>query len=85
VRADPQRFALVMTDQTMPGMTGIFLATQVKDIRPDLPVILMTGFSMALRQDLIDAAGILQVLVKPTSIRSMGTAVHAALTLQLTH
>jgi len=85
VRADPQRFALVLTDQTMPGMTGIFLATQLRKIRPDLPIILMTGFSMALQPDVIDAAGILQVLMKPTNIRSMGVAVHAALTPQLTH
>jgi CheY-like chemotaxis protein len=69
----------------MPGMTGIFLATQLRKIRPDLPIILMTGFSMALQPDVIDAAGILQVLMKPTNIRSMGVAVHAALTPQLTH
>jgi PAS domain S-box-containing protein len=85
VRADPQRFALVLTDQTMPGMTGIFLATELRNIRPDLPIILMTGFSMALRPDQIDAAGILQVLIKPTSIHSMGVAVHAALAPQLSH
>jgi PAS domain S-box-containing protein len=80
VRADPQRFALVLTDQTMPGMTGIFLATQLKHIRPDLPVILMTGYSMALGSAQIDAAGVLQVLIKPASIHTMGVAVHAALT-----
>jgi PAS domain S-box-containing protein len=85
VRADPQRFALVLTDQTMPGMTGVFLATQLRLIRPELPVILMTGYSMALRQEQIDASGILQVLIKPTSIHSVAVAVHAALAPQLTH
>jgi CheY-like chemotaxis protein/two-component sensor histidine kinase len=85
VRADPQRFALVLTDQTMPEMTGIFLATQIRLIRPELPVILMTGFSIGLGQDQIDASGILQVLVKPMSIHSLGVAVHAALAPQLTH
>jgi len=85
VRADPLRFALVLTDQTMPGMTGIFLATQLRHIRPDLPVILMTGYSMALGPDQLDAAGISQVLAKPTSIHSMGVAVHVALAPQLTH
>jgi CheY-like chemotaxis protein len=43
VRADPERFALVLTDQTMPSMTGLLLATNVRQIRPDLPVIMMTG------------------------------------------
>jgi PAS domain S-box-containing protein len=85
VRADPQRFALVLTDQTMPGMTGISLASQLRLIRPELPVILMTGYSVGLGQDQIDASGILQVLIKPTSIRSLGIAVHAALAPQLTH
>jgi CheY-like chemotaxis protein len=85
VRADPQRFALVLTDQMMPGMTGIFLATQLRYIRPELPVILMTGYSSALGPDQIDTAGIFQVLIKPTSIHSMGVAVHAALVPQLAH
>jgi PAS domain S-box-containing protein len=85
VRADPHRFALVLTDQTMPGMTGVFLANQIRCIRPELPVILMTGYSMALGKDQIAASGVFQVLVKPTSIRSMGVAVHAALALQLAH
>jgi len=79
VRADPQRFALVLTDQTMPGMSGVFLATQIRQIRPELPVVLLTGYSLALGQDQIDAAGILQVLIKPMSIHSLAGAVHAAL------
>jgi PAS domain S-box-containing protein len=82
VRADPNRFALVLTDQTMPGMTGLFLATELRQIRPELPVILMTGYSLGLGPDQINAAGILQVLLKPTSIHSVGVAVHAALSLQ---
>jgi PAS domain S-box-containing protein len=84
VRADPQRFALVLTDQTMPGLSGIFLATELRRIRPGLPVILMTGFSMALRPEQIESAGIIQVLLKPTSIYSMGIAVHSALLSQNT-
>jgi len=45
VRADPQRFDLVLADEIMPAMTGTQLATAVHAIRPDLPVILMTGYS----------------------------------------
>ena len=44
-RADPDRFDVVITDQTMPGVTGLELATQMLRMRPDLPVILCTGYS----------------------------------------
>ena len=44
-RADPQRFDLVLADEMMPGMTGTELAAALHAIRPDLPVLLTTGFS----------------------------------------
>jgi len=46
LRADPKKFDLVLTDHTMPGLQGADLAEQLGDIRPDLPVILMTGLSV---------------------------------------
>jgi len=49
VRSDPRGFALVLTDQTMPGMTGLVLAMEVRLLRPDLPVILMTAYTRAHR------------------------------------
>ena len=79
VRADPSRFALVLTDQTMPGMTGLLLASQLRQIRPGLPVILMTGHAGSLTPERVEAAGVCQLLLKPTTIHSLGTAVHAAL------
>ena len=42
-RADPQRFAAVLSDETMPGMTGSQLTEKLLTIRPDIPVILMSG------------------------------------------
>jgi signal transduction histidine kinase/CheY-like chemotaxis protein len=44
-RADPQRFDLVLADEIMPGMTGTQLAAALHAIRPDLPILLMTGYS----------------------------------------
>jgi CheY-like chemotaxis protein len=79
VRADPQRFALVLTDLTMPETTGLQLASELLKIRPGLPIILMTGYSASLTPERVRAAGIRQLLLKPTSMRSLGTAVHAAL------
>ena len=44
-RAEPATFDLVITDHTMPSMLGAELAEQVGDLRPDLPVVLMTGLN----------------------------------------
>ena len=79
VRADPELFSLVVTDQTMPGKTGLLLASEIMQIRPGLPVILTTGYSAALTPERVEAAGIRQVLLKPTNMRSLASAVHAAL------
>jgi two-component system, cell cycle sensor histidine kinase and response regulator CckA len=83
--ADPQRFALVISDQTMPGMTGLLLANKLRQIRPDLPIILMTGHSPALTHERAQAAGIRQVLFKPTTSRLLGAAVHAVLSVPAPH
>jgi len=79
VRADPSRFALVITDQTMPGMTGLGLASQLLKIRPGLPILLMTGFSLIVTQETVRAAGIRQLLPKPISPHALASAIHAAL------
>jgi CheY-like chemotaxis protein len=79
VRASPTHFALIVTDQTMPGITGLSLATQIHRTMPVLPIILMTGFSASVTPERVDAAGVRQVLLKPTSVRALGEAVHAAI------
>lgn len=79
VRADPSRFALVITDQTMPMMTGLVLAAQLHEIQPKLAILLITGHSASLTRERIEAAGVYQLLFKPTGIHALGTAVHASL------
>ncbi len=80
VRADPHRFALVLTDQTMPSMTGLLLASNLREIRPGIPVIMMTGYTAPRMSERVAAAGIHNLLLKPITIHSLGVAVHAALT-----
>jgi signal transduction histidine kinase/ActR/RegA family two-component response regulator len=65
VRADPRRFDLVLTDEIMPEMTGRELAAEIRRIRPDLPVVLMSGFAGSIDSGRIRAAGIREVLHKP--------------------
>ena len=64
-RADPNRFDLVLTDEIMPEMTGTELAIALHEIRPDLPVILMTGYTGSIPSQRLKAAGIRDVLNKP--------------------
>lgn len=79
VRADPQRYALVLTDQTMPGMTGLVLAAQLQLIRPGLPIILTTGYIAALTPEQIKAAGICLVLHKPATLHALALGLRSAL------
>jgi signal transduction histidine kinase/CheY-like chemotaxis protein len=64
-RADPDRFDLVLTDELMPEMTGTELATALHEIRPDLPIILMTGHGGRVGPRELHATGIREVLKKP--------------------
>jgi len=77
--ADPTRFALVLTDQTMPGMTGLALSIRIKQIQPRLPVILMTGNNISITPEKLSDAGIASVLLKPFELLALGTAVQKAL------
>ena len=61
----PHRFDLVITDQMMPYLTGIEFSRQVKAIRPDIPIILLTGFSHALTPDQLQNASISEIAMKP--------------------
>jgi len=79
VSANPQRFALVLTDQVMPGMNGMTLAGLLLRIRPDLPILLMTGFTASLTAERVKAAGIRQLLLKPILRGTMASAIHVAL------
>ena len=79
VRADPDRFALVITDQTMPRMTGLMLARELQQIRPDIPIILTSGYPQSLTLQGIEAAGLRLLLLKPFTLQSLSATVHTAL------
>lgn len=62
---DPQAFNLILSDQTMPGMTGLEFAARIRAVRPDLPVVLATGHSTAITAETIQKSGVREVLMKP--------------------
>jgi CheY-like chemotaxis protein len=72
-------FDLVITDQTMPGMTGVMLAAELLKLRPDLPVILCTGYSESVSRETAQEVGIKEFLMKPLSKHEMAAAVRRAL------
>jgi two-component system cell cycle sensor histidine kinase/response regulator CckA len=65
VRADPSRFDVVITDQSMPRMTGLQLAQRLRQVRTDLPVILYTGHGEGLSSDEVEAARLCALVPKP--------------------
>ncbi|GAB4263332.1 MAG: hypothetical protein Kow0092_14150 [Deferrisomatales bacterium] len=77
--ADPDGYDLVITDQTMPGMTGMALAQELLRIRADLPIILCTGYSPAATPEKVRAIGIRELVGKPTTVTELSEAVRRAL------
>jgi len=78
-RADPERFSAVLSDETMPGMTGTQLAAQIAAIRPDIPIILMSGYAGPTLAARAHAVGARDVLAKPLQARDIGKALASAL------
>ncbi len=83
-RHDPQRFDLVITDQAMPGLTGEALSRELLRIRPELPIILCTGFSHIMTAEKAKALGIQAYLMKPLAIRDLAPIVRHVLDKTLT-
>ena len=64
-RENPSAYHLIVTDQTMPGMTGIELARSILEIRPDFPIVLCTGYSEHVDEDIATSIGISAYVSKP--------------------
>lgn len=64
-QANPHAFDLVLTDMTMPNMTGDILSQKIMEIRPDIPIVLCTGFSERISEEKAASKGIKALLMKP--------------------
>ncbi len=78
-QAQPDKFDLVITDMTMPNKTGTELAKELLQIRPDIPIILCTGFSEQTSEENAKELGIREYVSKPIVIRGMADAVRRVL------
>jgi PAS domain S-box-containing protein len=75
----PNAFDLVITDQTMPGMTGVVLARRMLQIRPEMPIILCTGYSTIVSEDEARSLGIKGFAMKPLSKKDIAAMIRKVL------
>ena len=77
--AEPKRFDLVLTDEMMPELTGTELARQIRQVRPGISIILMSGYGGAQLSERAQAAGVIEVLRKPLVRRDIAAPLARAL------
>jgi PAS domain S-box-containing protein len=78
-KAKPDGFDLIVTDQTMPGMTGDALAAEIMKVRPGIPVVLCTGYSQTVNEEIARGKGIKALVLKPLLINQIDEAIRKAL------
>jgi PAS domain S-box-containing protein len=81
-RDQPDSFDLVITDQTMPNMTGAALSQEIKNIREDVPIILCTGFSEIINEEKAKKLGLDAFVLKPIILRDMANTIRQILDLK---
>jgi CheY-like chemotaxis protein len=78
-KSHPQRYDLVITDMTMPNMTGDKLAMEILQVRADIPIVLCTGYSENILEERAQAIGIKALIRKPILMAEIARAMREAL------
>ncbi|MEA3109638.1 MAG: hypothetical protein QOI88_4243 [Gammaproteobacteria bacterium] len=78
-RANPRRFDLVLTDEAMPDLVGTELAREIRLVRPEIPIILMSGHGGATLENRAAAMGVNEVLHKPLQRADLAESLARAL------
>jgi PAS domain S-box-containing protein len=76
---NPDGFDLVITDQTMPRLTGLKLIEEIRNIRQDLPIILTTGFSDMITPEKLEELNVSALVMKPLTGKKLGAAIRRVL------
>jgi PAS domain S-box-containing protein len=79
LQANPAICSVLVTDQTMPGMQGTELAAALRRLRPNLPVVIMSGYFSKISPQALDELGQIELLAKPFTTDELAHAVHRAL------
>jgi PAS domain S-box-containing protein len=78
-RRAPEDFDVVVTDYAMPGMTGLALADRLRELRPGLPIVVLTGYLDVLSPERFLPAGVSVVLNKPVTMSELARTIHGLL------
>jgi PAS domain S-box-containing protein len=78
-KGNPGDFDLILTDQTMPDMTGVDLSKEIMGIKPDLPIILCTGYSSVISEEEAKEIGIKGFAKKPVEVKDLAAMVRQVL------
>ena len=78
-KADPDQFDVIITDMTMPRMTGDRLTAEVLKIRPHMPVIICTGYSERMSAKKAEALGVRKYIEKPIELRKLASSLREVL------
>jgi len=78
-RQQPQQYDLVLSDLTMPNMTGLELSAQIQKIRPDLPILIMTGYGEEVTDSIQKQLGIYRVIGKPITLNELAVVIRKVL------
>ncbi len=78
-RANPDEFDMVITDMAMPNMSGDRLASELIKIRPDIPILLCTGFGEPMSEEKIAFLGVKGFLIKPISMKELAQKIREVL------
>ncbi|MCZ6671303.1 MAG: response regulator [Verrucomicrobia bacterium] len=79
IRQKPEKYHLVVSDLTMPKMTGLALSEQLQKIRPEFPTLIMTGYGESLPGDILTHYGVHEVIGKPIKIRELADSIRKVL------
>ena len=79
VRSRPEKYDLIISDLTMPYMPGDILAKELRRLRPNLPVILCTGYSDRIDRNMLRTLGIKDFLMKPVLLHELATSIRKTL------
>jgi signal transduction histidine kinase len=75
----PRAYDLLITDMTMPGMTGTALAKAVREVRREMPIILCTGFNEQLCDENLDVLGVKALIMKPVGMQQLAETIRSVL------
>ena len=76
---NPDHFDLVITDMTMPQMTGVKLSEKLMDIRPDIPIIICTGYSALVDEEKAKELGLAAYIMKPIDMQETAQTIRNVL------